>query len=120
MPGANIDGQEVLAVYEAAKEAIDRARSGGGPTLIEADTYRFYNHTGRGERDPRPKDELERWRSRDPIDLFKRILEDRALLSGEGSQRIVDEVRREIEEAIQFAEASPYPDPADLLQDVYT
>ena len=120
IPGATIDGQDVLIVYEAAKDAIDRARSGGGPTLIEADTYRFYNHTGRGERDPRPKDELERWRLRDPIDLFKRVLEDRALLSNESSQRIVEEVRREIEEAIQFAEASPYPDPADLLQDVYT
>lgn len=120
IPGSTIDGQDVLTIYDAAKEAIDRARSGGGPALIEADTYRFYNHTGRGERDPRPKDELERWRSRDPISLFKRVLEDRGLLSNEGSQRIVEEVRREIEEAIQFAEASPYPDPADLLRDVYT
>jgi pyruvate dehydrogenase E1 component alpha subunit len=67
MPGVTVDGQDVLAVYAAAKEAVERARNGAGPTLIEADTYRFYNHTGRGERDPRPKEEIEHWRSRDRI-----------------------------------------------------
>jgi TPP-dependent pyruvate/acetoin dehydrogenase alpha subunit len=120
IPGVTIDGQDALTVYAAAKEAIDRARAGEGPTLIEADTYRFYNHTGRGERDPRPKDELERWRARDPIDIFRGALEEKGILSGDGAQRIVEEVRREIEEAIQFAEASPFPDASELLQDVYT
>ena len=120
IPGQTVDGQDVVAVYEAARQAIERARAGEGPTLIEADTYRYYNHTGLGERDPRPKEEIERWRSRDPIALLRAELEAAALISPEGAERIVAEVRREIEEAVAYAEASPYPEPSDLLKDVYT
>jgi pyruvate dehydrogenase E1 component alpha subunit len=120
MPGVTVDGQDVLAVHGAAGEAVERAREGGGPTLIEADTYRFYNHTGRGERDPRPKEEVERWRARDPIAAFLGVLTERRILSGDAGDRIVEEVRREVQEAIEFAEASPYPEPADLLKDVYS
>ncbi len=120
MPGVTVDGQDVLAVHAAVQEAVDRARSGGGPTLIEADTYRFYNHIGKAELDPRPKEEVERWRARDPIEIFRKTLDERGILTIDGSQRVIDEVRREIEEAIAHAEASPFPDPADLLKDVYT
>ncbi len=120
MPGVTIDGQDVVAVHEAARDAIERARDGGGPTLIEADTYRFYNHTGRGERDPRPKEEVERWRARDPITAFLGVLAERRILSSDAADRIVEEVRREVQEAIEYAEASPYPDAADLLTDVYS
>ena len=93
---------------------------GEGPTLIECDTYRFYNHTGMGEGDPRPRAERERWRMRDPIEILRGVLEQRAILSGGGAERVLDEVRLEIQEAIAFAEASPEPTPADLLTDVYT
>lgn len=120
MPGLTVDGQDVLAVHAAAKEAIDRARGGGGPTLIEADTYRFHDHIGRAEREIRPREEVAFWRSRDPIDIFRAKLAQEGILTAEGADRIVAEVRREIEEAIAFAEASPDPDPADLLKDVYT
>jgi len=120
MPGARVDGQDVLAVYEAAKDAIDRARDGGGPSLIEADTYRFHDHIGRAEREIRPKEEVAYWRGRDPIDIFRAKLAEQGILTAEGAERVVEEVRREIEEAIAFAEASPFPDPADLLKDVYT
>lgn len=120
MPGVTIDGQDVMAISEAAREAIDRARSDGGPSMIEADTYRYHNHIGLVERDPRPADELARWRARDPIEIFRRLLEEKKLLSGEGAERIIEEVRREIEEAVQFAESSPFPDVADLLTDVFT
>jgi pyruvate dehydrogenase E1 component alpha subunit len=120
MPGLTVDGQDVLAVHTAAKDAVDRARAGGGPTLIEADTYRFYNHTGRGERDPRPKEEIESWRSRDPIQAYLGVLSERRILSGEGAERIVEEVRREVQDAIEFAESSPYPEAGALLQDVYS
>jgi acetoin:2,6-dichlorophenolindophenol oxidoreductase subunit alpha len=120
MPGVTVDGQDVLAVYQVARDAIERARSGGGPTLIEADTYRFYNHTGRGERDPRPKAEIEAWRARDPISILASLLEQEKVISGEGVERIFEEARREVEEAIEFAEASPYPDVGQLLADVYS
>jgi pyruvate dehydrogenase E1 component alpha subunit len=120
IPGVTVDGQDVLAVYEAAGEAIDRARRGEGPSLIEADTYRFYNHTGRGENDPRPEEERASWRARDPITLLLAVLEQQAILSGEGAERITEEVRANVEEAIAFADAAPYPDPERLLEDVYT
>ena len=120
IPGVHVDGQDVLAVYEVAREAVERARAGDGPTLIECDTYRFYNHTGRSENDPRPEEERAAWRERDPITALGSVLEERSILSGEASERIVEEVRREIEEAIREAEAAPYPDPAELLTDIYT
>jgi len=120
MPGLTVDGQDVLAIYQATHDAVERARSGGGPTLIEADTYRFYNHTGMGENDPRPPEERAAWRLRDPLDIIRAVLAERAILSGEGADRVVEEVAREIEEAVRFAEASPYPDPSELLRDVYS
>jgi TPP-dependent pyruvate/acetoin dehydrogenase alpha subunit len=120
MPGVRVDGQDVLAVNEAAREAIDRARNGGGPSIIEADTYRFHDHIGRAEREIRPREEVDRWRARDPIDIMRGVLVQRAILFNEGADRIIEEVRREIEEAIEFAESSPMPEASDLLRDVYT
>jgi pyruvate dehydrogenase E1 component alpha subunit len=120
IPGITVDGQDVLAVHEAAREAIDRARAGDGPTILEADTYRFYNHTGLGERDPRPAEERAAWRQRDPITIFRAVLEQRAILSGEAAARVQEEVLREVTDAIEFAERSPYPDVAELLTDVYS
>jgi TPP-dependent pyruvate/acetoin dehydrogenase alpha subunit len=120
MPGTTVDGQDVLAVHAATREALERARSGAGPTLIECDTYRFYNHIGRGERDPRPREEVERWRARDPIEIFRAALEEQRVLFGPSAERIIEEVRREVEDAIAYAESSPYPEASDLLRDVYT
>ena len=120
IPGVTVDGQDVLAVYEAAGEAIDRARRGDGPSLIEADTYRYYNHTGRSEGDPRPEEERAHWRGRDPISILAGVLQQRAILSGDGAERITEEVRATVEEAVAFADAAPYPDPAVLLTDVYS
>jgi len=120
IPGVTVDGQDVIAVYEAAGEAIDRARRGEGPSIVEADTYRYYNHTGRSEGDPRSEEERARWRQRDPIDILLGTLVQRSILSGEGAERIANEVRATVEEAIAFADAAPYPDVADLLTDVYT
>jgi TPP-dependent pyruvate/acetoin dehydrogenase alpha subunit len=80
----------------------------------------MYNHTGMSEGDPRPAEERAAWRERDPIAILQGVLAERAILSGESAERIRDEVRREIEEAIRFAEAAPYPDPSELLTDVYS
>ncbi|HEY4686548.1 MAG TPA: thiamine pyrophosphate-dependent dehydrogenase E1 component subunit alpha [Dehalococcoidia bacterium] len=121
MPGVRVDGQDALAVYEAAREAVERAREGGGPGLIECDTYRFYSHIGKVESDGRPKEELDYWRARDPLGIFRAMLAERSILTAESAERVVEEVRREIDEAVRFAEESPFPDPAtDLLKDVYT
>ncbi len=120
IPGVTVDGQDVLAVHEAAGEAIERARAGDGPTLLECDTYRFYNHTGRSEGDPRPEEERAAWRKRDPLTILRGVLEERAILSGESADRITEEVQREIEAAITFAEEAPYPELSELLTDVYS
>ena len=122
MPGVTIDGMDVLAVHAAASEAVDRARAGGGPTLIECDTYRFNTHTGRSEAalDSRPAHEIAAYRERDPIEALQRVLEDRSLITAEGAERIILEVRDEIDEALTRSQTRPLPDPADLVADVYT
>lgn len=122
MPGVIVDGMDVVAVHEAALEAIARARSGGGPSLIEAKTYRFFNHHGIQNLGLkyRSDDEVERWKQRDPIFT----LEDRMIANGDATRSDFDAVwaeqRAEIDVAIQFAEESPYPPKENLLRDVYT
>jgi pyruvate dehydrogenase E1 component alpha subunit len=120
IPGETVDGMDVLEVYRVASEAIARARGGGGPTLIECKTYRFHGHyvgdPGTAYRHP---EEVEEWRQRDPIANFRQRLlaENRAT---EAEMNAVDDaVRRELEEAIRFAEASPEPDLEDALEDIY-
>lgn len=122
MPGVVVDGMDVIAVYEAAEEAIKRARAGEGPTLLECKTYRFYDHVGvRGMGlTYRTDEELEEWKKRDAITGF----EARLLQLGTITQKAIDAVyaniNAEIEEAIQFAEDSPFPQPEELLEDVYS
>ncbi len=121
MPGVVVDGMDVMAVREAAAEAVARARRGEGPTLLEAKTYRFYDHVGRDfgilKRD---EDEVAHWRSRDPIDAFRATLIEQSVLSEGDAEAMVVEVRARIDEAVEFAESSPDPLPEDLLTDVYT
>lgn len=122
MPGVVVDGMDVVAVYEAAGEAIARARRGDGPSLIECKTYRFYDHVGkRGMGVPyRTDEEVAEWRRRDPVELFEKRLAEEGILSPEEARAVHDRVMAEIEEAIAFAEGSPLPDPSDVLTDVYT
>ena len=120
MAGAVVDGMDVLAVYEATGEAIDRARRGGGPTLLECKTYRFYDHLGRDYGlTKRPEDEIASWKARDPLQSFGALLAERGLLSEPDQDRVVEETRAAIEAAIKFAEESPEPEPSALLEDVY-
>ncbi len=122
MPGVIVDGMDVVAVHEAAVEAAARARRGEGPSLIEAKTYRFYNHHGVQNLGLkyRTDDEVALWKERDPIFTF----EDRLIEAGTASREDIDaiwaELRADIEAAIEFAEASPLPDPEAVLADVYT
>ena len=119
IPGVAVDGNNVLTVYEAARKAVERARTGQGSTLIECKTYR---HKGHSRIDPakyRPKEEVEEWLRKDPIERFKeKLLQTNTLLETEIRQ-IEKEVLTEIEEAVEFAIESPHPSPEEALEDVY-
>ncbi len=117
--GVVVDGNDVLAVYEATRRAVERARRGMGPTLIECKTYR---HKGHSRVDParyRPKEEVEEWLAKDPIKRFKERLLQGAVLTAEEIKKIEVDITAEIEEAVRFAMESPYPAPEEALEDVY-
>ena len=119
IPGVIVDGNDVLAVYEACRTVVENARKGGGPALIECKTYR---HRGHSRIDPakyRPKEEVEKWLRRDPVKSFKRRLEEMNTVSAVAIQRVEQEVLRAIEEAIDFALKSEYPAPEEALDEVY-
>jgi len=119
-PGVTVDGNDVVAVYRAARQAIDRARGGGGPTLIECKTYRWYGHS---EIDPakyRDPEEVEYWKSRDPIPRMEQYLQKQGLWSDGFKQKIIEEFNQEIDAAVAFAEQSPYPEPEECLDHVYS
>ena len=119
IPGVIVDGNDALAVYEAAEAAVSRARAGEGPTLIECKTYRWRTHTERpGQADPRPAEEIEAWRRRDPIKHLVDGLMEQGALTDEDWQRMDEEILAEIEGAVRFAEDSPFPEPEAALEDV--
>jgi len=117
--GVAVDGNDVLAVYEAAQKAVERARRGEGPTLIECKTYR---HKGHSRIDPakyRPEEEVEEWLRKDPIKRFREKLMQTEVLTETEIQQVEKDVLAEIDEAAKFALQSPFPDPAEALKDVY-
>ena len=122
MPGIQVDGNDILAVYAAAKEAVDRARAGQGPTLIECVTYRMAVHTTAD--DPkryRTEKEVDKWRKRDPIVRFQKYLVDKGLLSEDKIAGIESEVLEEIQAAIDGAEEKmkTLGDPIDMFEHAY-
>ena len=122
MPGVIVDGMDVIAVHEAAVEAVERARAGGGPSLIEAKTYRFYNHHGVQNLGLkyRSDDEVAMWKQRDPIfTLEDRMIENKAATRDQ-FDAIWAELRADIDTAIAFADESPYPTPDQIMVGVYT
>jgi TPP-dependent pyruvate/acetoin dehydrogenase alpha subunit len=122
IPGVTIDGQDVLAVHEAVLQAAARARAGEGPTLVEANTYRYGEHSDdAGVTIPayRPDAEVNEWRARDPIEIFSVYLTNTWNLSAAEFALIHSEVEAEVEEAVKFAQESPAPDPHELFEDLY-
>jgi pyruvate dehydrogenase E1 component alpha subunit len=121
MPGVIVDGMDAIAVYEAAGEAIKRARAGEGPTLLECKTYRYYDHVGvRGMGlKYRTDEEVEEWRQRDAIESLEKRLADQGILSAEQAQAVHDEVLTQVQAGVKFAEESPMPDPSTITEDVY-
>lgn len=122
MPGIQVDGNDVLAVYSAAKEAIDRARSGGGPSLIENVTYRMMMHTTADDPKRYRKDEeVEGWRKRDPIQRFQKYLKIKGLLSDQKIEDLEAQVKAEIQLAVEHAEElmKKYSDPLHMFEHAY-
>ncbi|MEZ4523260.1 MAG: dehydrogenase E1 component subunit alpha/beta [Thermomicrobiales bacterium] len=114
MPGVTVDGNDVFAVYAAAREAVERARAGGGPTLIECKTYRHFSHAGLRAED-RPADEVASWRERDPVLALARYYDSVA----DDRDQIERRIDGQIEQAISAAESAPLPDPSEMDRGVY-
>jgi len=117
--GVVVDGNDVLAVYEAARSAVERARKSEGPTLIECKTYR---HKGHSRFDPaayRPREEVEAWVKRDPIARFQTRLMEESVLTEDEAQKLVQEAKRNVDNATKFATESPFPEGEEALEDVY-
>jgi pyruvate dehydrogenase E1 component alpha subunit len=119
IPGVVVDGNDVMAVYEAVGEAVARARRGEGPTLVECKTYR---HRGHFEGDPqvyKPKGEVEEWMKKDPVPRFRKQLIEMGILTEKEADEIDQEMVEEMDKAVKFAEESPLPTPEETLEDVY-
>ena len=119
LPSVIVDGQDALAMHEAAQEAIDRARAGDGPTLIEAKTYRFHTHSAFATKDPRAADEVAFWKRRDPIEILGAKLLDAGVLTAAELDALRAHEAALAQEAADFAVASPYPAPEEALTDVF-
>ena len=120
IPGVIVDGNDVVAVYQAAARAVERARAGEGPTLIECKTYRWRAHTERaGQPDFRTEPELSAWQAKDPIARLVARLQEQGHLTEAGWNALDGEVMAAIEKSVAFAEASPFPKPEDALTDMY-
>ncbi|HKH16909.1 MAG TPA: thiamine pyrophosphate-dependent dehydrogenase E1 component subunit alpha [Solirubrobacteraceae bacterium] len=110
IPARVVDGNDLFAVVEAAGEAVERARSGGGPTLLECQTYRHYGHSKSDPAKYRPAEEVERWKARDPLPIAReRLLE--AGIEEDAIAAVEEATRRDLAEAVEAALAAPYPDP---------
>lgn len=119
IPGKTVDGNDVLAVYEAAGEAVKRARKGEGPTLVECKTWRWHGHFEGDMQTYKSHEDIEKWMKEDPIPRFKKQLVEMGTLSAKEVDKIDQEMEDEIKRAVKFAEESPLPAPEETLEDVY-
>ncbi len=119
MQGITVDGNDVLQVYEAATEAVERARAGEGPTLLECKTYRWKGHSKSDQERYRTKEEIESWKKKDPIVRFRQLLIDQGVIGEEEAGQIEAEAGRAIAEALEYAKASPEPSVDTILEGVY-
>lgn len=124
IPGVSVDGNDVEVVYAAAVEAVNRARCGGGPTLLECNTYRWHGHfhgeeAMLGSKSYRNKEEIERWKSLCPIARYKKKLVDAGVATAAEVDELEKSAQAAVDEAVAFAQKSPLPKPEDALQDVF-
>ncbi len=119
MPSFPVDAMSVENVHHAMAEAAERARKGDGPTLLEFRTYRYKGHSMSDPAKYRTKDELETYKSADPIENVRKSIVSKKFATDKELDEIVNQTNQQVDEAIQFADESPFPDPAEALKDVY-
>jgi pyruvate dehydrogenase E1 component alpha subunit len=119
IPGFTVDGMDVTAVYEAVKEARERAANGEGPTFIEADTYRYEGHFEGDHQPYRTEEDIELWKDRDAIETFKERLVEAGTVTQEEFEEMRDEIEAEIEEHAERAKEADYPDPSEAYEDMF-
>ena len=119
MPSKPVDGLSVEAVHEAMEEAVARARRGDGPTFLEMKTYRYKGHSMSDAQTYRTKDEVKEYQTQDPIEKVLQILKNNRWINDEQIEATEAHVKAIIDESVQFAEESPYPEPEELFKDVY-
>ena len=117
-PGISVDGNDPVAVYQAVAPAVHRARQGGGPTLVECKTYRWLGHYVGDPASYRPPAEVAEWKARDPLVLYERYLREQGVMTAAEMATVREQVKAELDEAVEFARRSPAPQPEDALQDV--
>ncbi|MCL5265785.1 MAG: thiamine pyrophosphate-dependent dehydrogenase E1 component subunit alpha [Chloroflexi bacterium] len=113
------DGNDIQAVYAATAEAVDRARRGEGPTLVEYKTYRIAAHFTGDPGGYQPKEEIEEWKKKDPIDRFRARIIEQKVATADDLENMNREVIAEVEDAVKYAQESPWPAPEDIYQDLY-
>ncbi|SFE12203.1 pyruvate dehydrogenase E1 component alpha subunit [Lentibacillus persicus] len=119
IPGVVADGNDIVDMMNKSHDAIERARSGEGPTLIEAKTYRWKGHSKSDAKKYRTREEENEWKAKDPIKRYREVLIEAGILTEEKAEEIRKSAKKEIEDAVEFAENSPMPTVDDLLTDVY-
>lgn len=119
IPGITADGNDVFAVYDAVGAAVERARAGGGPSLLEFETFRMTGHSAHDDAGYVPRELFERWRERDPIARLERHLAGGALVDGEALREMEGRIEAEIDRAVEWAGGQPYPAPEECLRGVY-
>lgn len=120
MPGVEGDGNDVLESYRLTKEAVDKARAGEGPSLIELRTYRFYSHTSDDDdRTYRPREEVEQWRKKDPIPRFEEYLKSAEVIEDSRIEEMREQTKEEVSEGAKSAQEADFPDPADAMKHVF-
>lgn len=120
IPGVTVDGNDVFAVYDAAMEAVDRARAGGGPSLVECQTYRHFGHFNGDPAHYRPKEELAQWMEKDPIPRLAGYMVEHEIATREEIRGFDAQIDQEIADAISYAESQPFAPVENTLVDVYT
>ena len=118
-PGERVDGNDVLAVYDVTRNAVERARQGLGPTLIEVDTMRMRGHAEHDDMKYVPREMVEEWAKKDPIARYEQWLVTRGLLTKAEAEAVVQRIDAQLQEDVAFAEASPFPEPETQREDVY-
>ena len=119
IPGKVVDGNDVFDVMNGVGEAVDRARNGEGPSIVEAKTYRWKGHSKSDAKKYRTREEEKEWRGKDPIERLRQVLIQEGLLTEEAADKIKAEAKKEIEDSIEFAKDSPMPTLDDLMEDIY-